>query len=150
MTELDDDDVIGIYNGSFVSNDGSRTSVTAGSATNYNVAPGAALSYFLARASPVAGNRLFDGISYIARFDTVGGVPQSTDVCVEGQAITKTFAASYNFYTATNVTSSSTVSSVSGSSSTVSINTQDVTVIRSDASLLSLSFVLIAALFALL
>jgi len=94
---------VGIYNGSFVSNDGSATR-TSGTPAATNNAYGRALASFLASAVTVPGTRVFDNIGQITRYDTVGGVANSTTPACnaqnEGNPVTVPFEATYGFYTA--------------------------------------------------
>jgi len=118
---------VGIYNGSFVfSADGSATRTTGNVSPPINNAPQAALANFVQTAANTPGSRVFDNISFITRYDTVGGVATAADgPCTtsnEGAVLNKNFEATYGFYqanTGATTTSATTSSVTTGNSATV-------------------------------
>jgi len=118
---------VGIYNGSFIfSADGSATRTTGNVSPPINNAPQAALANFVQTAANTPGSRVFDNISFITRYDTVGGVATAADgPCTtsnEGAVLNKNFEATYGFYqanTGATTTSATTSSVTTGNSATV-------------------------------
>eukprot|EP01117_Protostelium_nocturnum_P009826 TRINITY_DN3505_c1_g3_i2.p1 TRINITY_DN3505_c1_g3~~TRINITY_DN3505_c1_g3_i2.p1 ORF type:complete len:333 (+),score=128.28 TRINITY_DN3505_c1_g3_i2:263-1261(+) len=100
---------VGIYNGSFIATDESRTA--ASGPVSFAATGGFSLPYFLANATNTEGTGTFNGLSYITRYDTVGGVCGSST----GTLTDVPFEASYGFYAGTPTSSSSSSSFTSGS-----------------------------------
>jgi len=95
--------VLGSYSGGgfaglaqFFANDGSVTRVVAPISST---ASGGNLTNFLSAANRVPGDRTFDRIVFITRYDTLGGTIDPATACnATGQFVTVDFAATYGFY----------------------------------------------------